>query len=182
MRKLILIIFTIILASCNNGVNFDAEKYSQIDSELYDRILEYQKKYPLPQKIKYNKNELPPVENSFLYIYEVTFMKNNLDTIVSITMSPAGLRNYYDNVNTQIEVNGIYKDKYLKATYIRDPLKLGANYIKKYLTNKSEIEKFYFNNDMNIDLIYDNYIYKLTNGKLVFYKTNKGNAPKLGMN
>ncbi len=175
MKKIVLI-FTIILTSCNNVVkSSDDNKFFQLDSELYNRILEYQKKYPIPQKIKINKNELPPVENLFLYIYEVTFIKDDLDTIVSITMSPSGINNYYDNQNTQIQVNGIYKDKYLKETYIRDPLMLGKKIIKEYLVNESEIQKFYFDNDMNIDLIYDTYLYRFKDGKLVFYKIDRGN-------
>jgi hypothetical protein len=175
MKKIVLI-FAIILTSCNNVVkSSDDNKFFQLDSELYNRILEYQKKYPIPQKIKTNKNELPPVENLFLYIYEVTFIKDDLDTIVSITVSPSGISNYYDNQNTQIQVNGIYKDKYLKETYIRDPLKLGKKIIKEYLVNESEIQKFYFDNDMNIDLIYDTYLYRFKDGKLVFYKINRGN-------
>ncbi|WP_428233168.1 hypothetical protein [Flavobacterium sp.] len=173
MRKIILL-FTIIIFSCNNSTNSSkTDKYSQIDYELYNKILEYQKKYPIPKKIKLNKNEIPPVENSFLYIYEVTFTKKDLDTIVSISMSPVGIRNY--NGNLPIQVNGIYKDKYLNVTYVRDPLKLGKKYIKKYLTNKSEIKKFNINNDMNIDLIYDEFLYRLNNGKLDFYKINIGN-------
>ena len=167
-----LIVFFI---SCKDNKNFEnSVKNTEINQELYSKLVDYQTKNPIPAKPKNNKSVL----YSLIYIYEVKFIKEKEDTIVSITLNLGGINNYYNKNNIKSEVLGIYKDNYLKETYIIDPYKLGSQFINKYLNNVNEINKYYYQKDTIIDAMYDIYLYKIKNGKLEFYKILKGNRRK----
>lgn len=176
MKSSIIILFLLLISCNDNKKNTTSIENIEIRSELYNKILEYQTKYPIPKPIDYDKSKPPPVETSFIYVYEAKFTQENNETVLGITLYPIGINDYYNSKNLKVQVNGIYKDDILKPTYINDPYKLGTGFVKQYLTNNQEIDKFYYHRDIIMDAMYDIYLYKIKDGKLIFYKVLKGNV------
>jgi hypothetical protein len=174
--KVSLLIVVMVFFSCKENKN---NKYSikdiEIKNELYNKIIDYQSKNPIPIQKEQTKNPQPTFRSSLIFVYEVKFLKEESDVIMSITLHPNGISNYYSSEKIKSEVNGMYKDSFLKATYIHDPYKLGNFFVNKYLNHPNEIDKYYYKNNTIIDSMYDIYLYKIKNGKLNFYKILKGN-------
>lgn len=175
MKPSLMILFLLFISCNDSKTTTTSIKDIDISSELYNKILDYQDKHPIPKIGEYDKTKPPPVETSFIYIYEAKFEKENNETLLGITLYPTGISNYYDQQNINVIINGIYKDDKLKATYINDPYKLGKGFVKQYLRSQ-DIQKFYYRRDIIMDAMYDINLYKVKNGKLIFYKVLKGNV------
>ena len=176
--KLHIFILLLLFTSCKDSeTNISSIKNIGLSNELYSKLLKYQTEYPIPPPIKYDERKPPPVETSFIYVYEAKFTQENNETILGITLYPIGINDYYDSKKIKVQVNGIYKDDNLKPTYVNDPFMLGKNFVTQYLKSK-EIQKFYYDRDIIMDAMYDIYLYKVKNGKLEFYKILKGNVRK----
>jgi hypothetical protein len=176
MKPIVIILFFLFISCNDSKKNTTAIKNIDISSKLYNKIFEYQDKHPIPKVGEYDKAKPPLVETSFIYIYEAKFQKENNETLLSITLYPTGISTYYDKKNIDVKINGIYKDNLLKPTYINDPFKLGTNFVKQYLNNNQDIEKFLYERDIIIDAMYDIDLYKIKDDKLIFYKVLKGNV------
>lgn len=176
MKPTIIILFFLFISCIDSKKNSTSIKDVEINLELYNKIFEYQDKHPIPKVAVFDKTKPPPVETSFIYIYEAKFLKENNETFLSITLYPTGTSTYYDKKNIDVKINGIYKDKLLKPTYINDPFKLGRNFIKKYLSDNQDVEKFHYEHDIIVDAMYDVDLYKVKDDKLIFWKVLKGNV------
>ena len=174
MKSSIIILFLLFLSCNTSRRNTTSIKDIQVSSELYNKILEYQAKHPIPKPIIYDKSKPPPVETSYIYVYEAKFNQENNEIILGITLYLTGINNYYDSKNIEVKVNGIYKDDDLEPTYVNDPYKLAKGFVKQYLNNK-DMQNFYYHRDITMDAMYDIDLYKVKDGKLIFYKVLKGN-------
>ncbi|WP_153395226.1 hypothetical protein [Chryseobacterium vaccae] len=137
-----------LLISCNNAKKEDVF----FNDNLYNEILNYQKKNPIPNKSLYK-----------LFIYEVSFSKTR-DTLLTITVSPTGIRskNSY----------GIYRDKVTKPSYIIDSQNLSNRFMKIY--KKDSIKSYILEGTPpHIDIIYPVYKYKIEGDKLIFIDSLK---------
>jgi len=175
MKSSIIILFLLLISCKDDKTSTTSIKDVELSSELYSKVLEYQTKHPIPKPINYDKSKPPPVETSFIYIYEAKFTQENDEIILGITLYPIGINDYYDSKNIKVQVNGIYKDDNLKPTYVNDPHKLGRGFVKQYL-NSQDVQKFYYHRDIIMDAMYDIILYKVQDGKLIFYKVLKGNV------
>ncbi|ALR31284.1 hypothetical protein ATE47_12455 [Chryseobacterium sp. IHB B 17019] len=132
----------VLLISCNKE-----KKQVFFKDNLYNEILKYQKKNPIPNKGLYK-----------LFLYEISFLKNK-DSLLTITVSPTGIRskNSY----------GIYKDEALKSSYVIDSENIGNKFIKLY--KKDRIDPYILEGrPPHIDVIYPTYKYKIKGDKLFF--------------
>lgn len=175
MKSFILIFFLLLISCKDDKTSTKLIKDIEFSSELYSKVLEYQTKHPIPKPLKYDKSKPPPVETSFIYVYEAKFTKENNEIVLGITLYPIGINDYYDSNNIKVQINGIYKDYNLKPTYVNDPYRLGKDFVKQYLNNQ-DIQNFYYHRDIIMDAMYDINLYKLQEGKLIFYKVLKGNV------
>ncbi|RMZ59689.1 hypothetical protein D1632_08680 [Chryseobacterium nematophagum] len=158
LKILKLITLYLVLFSCNgNNTN------SNLGNQLYNALIDYQEKNPIPAKENTSKTFFL-ISKNLIYIYEVTFYK---DGSVYITLNPSG-------VSFEKKSYGIYKNHKLKATYIIDDDKIGQNFVKKYL-NK-DLDKYTLSKAPMIDVTYPTYIYKIKGEKLVFYDSIRGNV------
>ena len=140
-------IFLFLLINCKKE-----NKNSFFSKNLEREILRYQKDHAIPQKSLYK-----------LFIYEIFFSRKN-DTILTITVSPTGIRsnNGY----------GIYKNEILKPLYIIDNEKLGKKFIKLY--KKTDMEDYNLRGlPPHIDIIYPVYKYKVKGDKLILFDSLK---------
>ena len=168
----------ILLVSCKEtSIPKYSIKDSYISNDLYDKIIDYQKKFPLPIYQKPNNNGFAKNQQIAKYIYEIYIYVEKKDTIISILLNDEGIHNLYGKKYLRSEVNGIYKDSTLNETYILDPKRLGRSFVKKYIVNKIEIDK-YITEDSSNDGGYGIYNYKIRGKKLVLDTIYLGNINK----
>lgn len=168
----------ILLFSCKET---SIPKYSikdlYISSDLYNKIINYQKKFPLPAYQKPNNIDFAKNQQIAKYIYGIYIYVEKNDTLVSIYLNDEGIHNLYGKKHLKVKVNGIYRDSTLNETYVLDPERLGRSFVKKYIVNKIEIDK-YFTEDSSNDGGYDIYNYKIKGKKLVLDTIYLGNINK----
>lgn len=145
MRKLIYIVISCLLFSCNN-------RDKGLSEDIYNAILKYQKENDFSKSKNFDSF-------SKNYVYEVRFY-NYKDTTIAISTAPSGiigrsLKNVY----------GIYSDDKLYPTIIRDENRLGKKVILEY--KKNNLESFYYPNPPITDISIPIYIYTVKNGKLI---------------
>nr|WP_315239949.1 hypothetical protein [uncultured Flavobacterium sp.] len=107
---------------------FSCSKKETLDNNLKKIIIDYQKKYPIP-------NETNSKLNSFVYI--AFFQVKNNDTIFLLSRSANGLL-------PEFKGYGIFQDKVLKPTFIYDSKEFSKNFVFERLKNDSANE-FYLN-------------------------------------
>lgn len=157
-KVFIIAISFFLFVSCQN-------KESNISEQLYNVLIDYQTKNPLPTKENTSKT-FYLISKNLRYVYEASFYK---DGSLYITLNPSG-------VNVEEKSYGIYQDNILKPTYIIDDDKAGKNFIIKYV--QKDLDKFTMNKAPIIDVIYPTYIYKIKGDKLVLSDSIRGNNRK----
>ena len=175
MKTLIKVLLVILFYSCtpksSNLDKLECKNLVGINNSLYDVILSYQRINPIPAVKKYDLNIPPPAETAFRYIYEVQITKEKEDTLVIISLKPDGV-----NLNRKDfphRVYGVYEDSCLKSTYFISDSSLIKNFITTY--QKRNLDKYFYDNSSNIDFMYVQYVYKVSNANLVFKTKIKGN-------
>lgn len=124
MKKNIIAVTFLLFLTCCKNYNDD------LDKNLYNAILKYQKKYPIP---KLNHKEV----GQMIYLYKVYFFKEKKDTIILLQRSPAGLSKLDKGY-------GIYQDDILYPTFIYDDNNLGTKFIKNKVNDTEKNKKFYW--------------------------------------
>lgn len=130
-------------------INCSKEKKENLffNGNLYNEIINYQKKNPIPDKNLYK-----------LFIYEISFSKQE-DTLLAITVSPTGVRSKNSF--------GIYKNETIKPSYVIDSQNIGKKLVNIY--KKDSIESYTLEGTPpHIDVIYPVYKYKVKKDKLIF--------------
>jgi|LakWasMe91_HOW11_FD_contig_111_19793_length_4434_multi_2_in_0_out_0_3 hypothetical protein len=122
MKKLVLIIVVSSFLSCSQ------DKEKQLGDSLKTIVLDYQKKYPFKD---YENNQ-----KGKKYVYTVSFLKDNNDTLVRICRSTNG-------VLPNEKGFGIYKDDILKETFVYDDKQYSKNFILKEIKH---VDKSYYAN------------------------------------
>jgi len=123
-KKIVLVIFMSILLTCCKKSNHD------LDKNLYDAILTYQERYPIP---KSKEGEF----NRTIYLYKVYFFKEKTDTMIILQRSPAGLSKLDKGY-------GIYKDETLYPTFVYDKNNLGSKFIRRKVSDAKKNKEFYW--------------------------------------
>lgn len=154
----IIAISSFLYTSCQN-------KESNINQQLYNVLVDYQTKNPLPTKENSSKT-FYLISKNLKYVYEASFYK---DGSLYITLNPIG-------VNIEEKSYGIYQDHTLKPTYVIDDDKVGKKFIIKYI--KKDLDKFTMNKVPVIDVIYPTYIYKIKGDRLILSDSIRGNSRK----
>lgn len=175
-QVIILIVFTLFI-SCKNDNKHKVANTDSFNSELYDKILEFQ------NKVKFVKNSndeiadgVKSIESALIHIYEIKFYIEDKDTIAGLTLYSGGINSYYsEEIRKNEKIYGIYEDDTLKPTYINDPYQIGRSFVKEYMENPNTISKFYQKNDFINDDIYDVCRYKVKGKKLIFFDVLTGN-------
>lgn len=129
MKRLLLLILISFCYSCEN----ESQKIG-LDKKLYQTLIEYQKKYPIPKKVSEDGSK--PI-----YVYYAYFWLKKQDTILVFQRSSGGILK-------SVKGFGIYKDAQLMPTFIIDDKNLGNKFITKKINNKSNYE-FYWNDKNN---------------------------------
>jgi hypothetical protein len=133
--------------SCNVS-----KKEDVLDNNLYEKIIDYQTKFPIPKENPKNH----------IFVYKTYFWKDNKDTIIVLQRSSAGI--------SKSDVGyGIYEDDKLHPTFIYDEHHLGDKLILKKFTN-IENDKFYWKNGAPSESFPPTYTYVLKNKELRFVK------------
>ncbi len=126
MKRYILLILIFFCYSCEKHES----KKIGLDKKLYQTLIEYQKKYPIPKKIISKRGSQP------IYVYYAYFWLKAQDTILVFQRSSGGILKSEKGF-------GIYKDSQLMPTYIIDDKNLGNKFITKKIINKSN-DEFYW--------------------------------------
>lgn len=120
-RALILVFLTLFL-SCN--------KENILDNNLKKIIIEYQRKYPIPDSNMVGYK-------SKMYIYVVSFQVVKKDTVLRLTRSSNGLL-------PDLKGYGIFQDEVLKPTFIYDANEFSRKFVFDRIKNNS-VDKYYIN-------------------------------------
>lgn len=145
-RFLIFLMSSLFFISCKqNEENFN--------ENLKTIILDYQKKYPIP-----NIKKKDPSDNS-IYLYGIIFFKKENDTLIELRRTSSGIDSSFNGY-------GIYKDKELWQTVIIDNDSLSKDLIYNRLKNDSLSR--YFRNDKEdySEGFPPIYTYSITNKKI----------------
>ena len=110
MKKIIIVLQLLLITGCSKEVS--------LDKNFKIFLISYQKKFPIPNKKKQKDNRLK------IYVYVVSFSKEEGDTLFTITRSSSGIVQ-----NTK--GFGIYQDDELKPTFIIDNNKLCSQFVLK---------------------------------------------------
>ena len=143
MKYLILIISIIFCFSCD-------KKKNSLDSELRNKILEYQNQFPLSSK-----------SNSTFPFYAIVFRKKHTDTLFYIGRSEASSKEQYNQYD-------VFEDEKLKPSIIFDFNSLSKKIIKVY-PNKNHthlLKSPVLKNSNPINW------YQIRNGKIYFLEKN----------
>lgn len=159
MRKIIFLILIFFIWSCQQESN-----ESGLNDNLYNVLIDYQKKNPLPTK-ENSSTTFYLISKNLKYVYEVYFYQ---DSTLSITLSPIGVNREEKNLY------GIYKDETLKATYIIDNNRISKKFVKKYF--QKDLEKFTQKDFVINDAMYPEYIYKMNGKNLILKDSVRGNV------
>lgn len=148
------------------GCKKENKNESGLSDNLYNIVLDYQKKNPIPsdEEIKKSTPFINPKKAN--YIYEVIFDVQQKDTLIYITLEQ-GVKQAYNPF-------GIYSDSNLKPTYIIDTNKVGKKIIKEY--KKKDLENFTFKDFVINDAMHPEYIYKIKGEKLILSDSVRGNV------
>jgi len=175
MKAPIIVFLFVILHSCtpknSDFGKLECKNYVGISDSLYNALLFYQSKNPIPASKKYSLNTPLPPEAAFRYIYEVQITKEKDDTLIIISLKPDGI-NLNQNKISNI-VFGVYQDSCLKPTYFTCDSNLTRGFINVY--EKKNLDKFKYDNSSKIDFTYVQYLYKVVNTNIVFKTKVKGN-------
>lgn len=112
-------IYLILISFCFIGCNKNTNK-KILDENLYNIIVDYQNKYPIPNNNTKNR----------IFVYKVYFWKDEKDTIIVLQRSAAG-------ISKDDKGYGIYKYKKLHPTFVYDDYNLSNSFILKKIPNKS---------------------------------------------
>ncbi|QBA22305.1 hypothetical protein EU348_14315 [Chryseobacterium indologenes] len=164
MNKILFLIALCFLFSCKK----ESKNESGLSDNLYNILIEYQKKNPIPsnEEIKKTTPFINP-ENA-KYIYEVVFDVQQKDTLLHVTLV-SGVKEVYKPF-------GVYKDAILMPTYVIDVDKVGQKLIKEY--KKNDLSNFTFKDLIINDAMYPEYIYKIKGQKLILSDSIRGNMMK----
>jgi hypothetical protein len=148
----------VFFSSCGEKKNkIQNKEETYFDESLNKELINYQKLYPIPAKEK--------GDEAVLYIYIVSFYKENLDTIVLVKRASDGVGLHGWDLTM-----GIYQNKDLLPTIIRD----SKDFYSKNLVNKIVVDSQSLNIFLPItgkdypESFPPVYEYKLTNSKLIF--------------
>jgi len=159
--------FLFIIASCNPIVkdkhilkNIELKNYSGLKDELYSKILNYQKEYPIPVL---NERD----SERFLPIYLVYFHSEKSDTFVRIIRSSGGV-----SFPKEFRLFGIYNDSNLYPTVIWDTENLlSARFLDTIKTDTLSLLKFLPAEDKDYEEAFPPiFTYKVLDNSLILFK------------
>jgi hypothetical protein len=151
MKKYIFSVFVLLLLSCD-----DKSKEVGLEKNFYTKIIDYQKKYPIPKVIK-------EYQKGVIYVYLVECYKEDNDTLITVGRFPAG-------ISKSDTVYGVYKNEELQPTFIFDQSNLCDKLITKKIENKNN-DKFYRSDKSTFPESFPPiFKYKLKNNKLSLVK------------
>lgn len=161
MKNILFLILINFLFSCKK----ESKNESGLKNNLYNVLVEYQKKNPIPSNEEIRKKAPFINPENAKYIYEVIFDVQQKDTLLHITLV-SGVKGTYNPF-------GVYKDVHLMPTYVIDADKIGLKFITEY--KKKDLDKFTFKDFVINDAMYPEYIYKIKGQKLVLSDSVRGN-------
>ena len=112
MNKKLIILVLLFCLGCSKQVD--------LNKNLKNILIDYQNKFPIPNKSTSNKKKI--------YIYSAYFWQNKKDTLVVITRSSMG-------IVPNTKGFGIYQDSELKPTFIIDENNLSKRFILKKIND-----------------------------------------------
>lgn len=147
LKNILLVLFAILYVSCANKEDF-REDFQKI-------VVDYQKKFPLPNetKIKENHPNIKPI-----YIYNIYFEKEKEDTLFQITR-------YSSGVTKKFAGYGVYDKNILPTVVVDDGNLSGKIVINKIKGNN--IHEFINSDEANfLEGSTPVYVYKIKNDNI----------------
>ncbi|MFD1603062.1 hypothetical protein ACFSJW_06820 [Flavobacterium artemisiae] len=155
MHKITFILTFFLLFSCN--------KKEALDNDLKKIIIDYQKRYPIPNGDNYKSNR---------FVYTLFFQVKNKDTIFLLSRSANGLIPEFNGY-------GVFQDKVLKPTFIYDNKAFSKNFVFERSKNDAA-NGFYLDLKVLHEACPPIYTYSIKNKNINFNK-NRYNLESLGL-